>query len=110
MGGAELKDYIKGSWAFPNSMVDRITPATQDEHRDALRREHGIDDGWPIVCEDFIQWVIEDRFPGGRPPWECVLGGTCLMVKDVLPYELMKLRLLNAAHQALAYPALIAGY
>lgn len=110
VGGAELRTYMEKEWTFPNSMVDRITPATNDGHRETLRTEHGIEDEWPVFCEDFIQWVVEDKFPSGRPPWEKVLGGSCLMVEDVLPYELMKLRLLNGSHQAVGFLGVLSGY
>ena len=109
---ARLRDLELGEWMerevpFPNSMVDRITPATMDEDREELRQKFGIDDGWPVVCEPFTQWVLEDRFSLGRPPLEDV---GVQIVEDVEPYELMKLRLLNAGHQALAYLGHLAGY
>jgi mannitol 2-dehydrogenase len=109
---ARLRDRDLGSWVerevpFPNSMVDRITPATTDEDREELRQRFGIDDGWPVVCEPFAQWVLEDRFSLGRPPLE---DAGVQLVEDVEPYELMKLRLLNASHQALAYFGYLAGY
>jgi mannitol 2-dehydrogenase len=88
-------------------MVDRITPGTTDEDREELRQRFGIDDGWPVVCEPFTQWVLEDRFSLGRPPLE---DAGVQIVEDVEPYELMKLRLLNASHQALAYFGYLAGY
>jgi mannitol 2-dehydrogenase len=88
-------------------MVDRITPATTDEDREEVRQRFGIDDGWPVVCEPFTQWVLEDRFSLGRPPLE---DAGVQLVEDVEPYELMKLRLLNASHQALAYFGYLAGY
>ncbi|MEG2962050.1 MAG: mannitol dehydrogenase family protein, partial [Janthinobacterium sp.] len=93
--------------SFPNSMVDRITPATTDEHRALVRDTFGIVDAWPVVCEPFRQWVIEDEFPQGRPAWEKV---GAQMTHDVLPYEKMKLRLLNASHQALCYIGMQLGY
>ena len=109
---AELRDPTLANWIaqeglFPNSMVDRITPATTDEHRDLVRDEFGIDDGWPVVTEPFKQWVIEDQFVYGRPAWETV---GAQMTNNVLPYEKMKLRLLNASHQALCYIGLLLGY
>jgi mannitol 2-dehydrogenase len=109
---AGLRDPALGAWVdrevpFPNSMVDRITPATTDEDREELRQRFGIDDGWPVVCEPFTQWVLEDRFSLGRPPLE---DAGVQVVEDVEPYELMKLRLLNASHQALAYFGYLAGY
>jgi mannitol 2-dehydrogenase len=103
----ELGDWIEAEVPFPNSMVDRITPATTDEDRAEIRERFGIDDRWPVVCEPFIQWVLEDAFALGRPPYEDV---GVQLVEDVEPYELMKLRLLNASHQALAYFAHLCGY
>lgn len=102
-----LADWIEAEVAFPNSMVDRITPVTTDAHRTALRDRFGLDDNWPVVCEPFLQWVLEDHFPSGRPAWS---HAGVQLVDEVLPYELMKLRLLNASHQALAYLGHLAGY
>ena len=107
MKDPELADWIRTEVAFPNSMVDRITPATTPDDIAAIERDHGIKDGWPVVCEDFDQWVLEDHFPLGRPPYE---EAGVQMVDDVLPYELMKLRLLNAGHQALGYFGYLCGY
>jgi mannitol 2-dehydrogenase len=100
--GRELADV-----AFPNSMVDRITPVTTDEDRAEVRERFGVDDRWPVVCEPFTQWVLEDSFSLGRPPYE---AAGVQVVEDVEPYELMKLRLLNASHQALCYFAYLDGY
>ena len=88
-------------------MVDRITPVTTDAVRADLEREYGVQDACPVVAEAFTQWVLEDHFTCGRPPLEDV---GVQLVPDVEPYELMKLRLLNAAHQAMSYPALLDGY
>ena len=112
MAFAELRDPDLRNWmsencAFPNSMVDRITPATTDEHRALVKEKFGIDDGWPVMTESFKQWVIEDHFGLGRPAWESV---GAQMTSDVLPYEKMKLRLLNASHQALCYIGMLLGY
>ena len=103
----ELADWIEREVRFPNSMVDRITPVTADTDRAALAERFGIDDGWPVVCEPFTQWVLEDAFGNDRPPYEDV---GVQLVEDVEPYELMKLRLLNASHQALCYLGYLAGY
>ncbi|MDR0441139.1 MAG: mannitol dehydrogenase family protein [Candidatus Accumulibacter sp.] len=102
-----LAEWMDACVAFPNSMVDRITPATTDFDRADVAERHGIEDGWPVVCEDFIQWALEDVFSAGRPPYE--LAGV-EVVDDVEPYELMKLRLLNASHQGLCYFGYLAGY
>jgi mannitol 2-dehydrogenase len=85
---------------FPNSMVDRITPQTRDVDRIWLRDDIGVEDGWPVVCEPFRQWVIEDRFVAGRPRWE---GAGVLFTDRVGDWELYKLRMLNASHSCMAY-------
>lgn len=103
----DLGDWIEASVAFPNSMVDRITPVTTDADRELLATEFGVEDQWPVVCEPYIQWVLEDDFPTGRPAFETV---GVQVVDEVAPYELMKLRLLNAGHQALGYLGYLAGY
>lgn len=100
MSDPELADWIDANVAFPSCMVDRITPQTTPSDIADLQRRLGIQDAWPVVCEPFTQWVLEDGFPAGRPPWEEV---GVQMVDDVVPYELMKLRLLNASHQGLAH-------
>ncbi len=97
-----LADWIEADVAFPNSMVDRITPATGAREIDSLKNEFGITDQWPVFCEEFKQWVMEDNFPSGRPALEKA-GVT--FVPDVSPYELMKIRILNGGHAAIAYPA-----
>ena len=99
---ANLAQWVKDKVAFPNSMVDRITPATTDRERSMLATDFGVEDNWPVFCEPFKQWVLEDHFPTGRPALEKV-GVT--FVKDVGPYELMKIRILNGGHAAIAYPA-----
>ncbi|MFC3723682.1 mannitol dehydrogenase family protein [Neoaquamicrobium sediminum] len=98
----DLAQWVKENVAFPNAMVDRITPATSDREREILAREFGVTDAWPVFCEPFRQWVLEDRFSAGRPPLEDV-GVT--LVDDVAPWELMKIRMLNGGHAAIAYPA-----
>jgi mannitol 2-dehydrogenase len=102
-----LGDWLRGAVAFPNSMVDRITPVTTATDISRLADEFGVTDAWPVVCEPYAQWVLEDDFPAGRPRWQdCGVQ----LVTDVRPYEQMKLRLLNGGHLALAYPAALAGY
>ncbi len=103
----ELADWMTAEVSFPNSMVDRITPATTPADVQQLAERHGVTDGWPVVCEPFEQWVLEDHFPLGRPPYQ---DAGVQVVDDVEPYELMKLRLLNAGHQALAYFGYLAGH
>jgi mannitol 2-dehydrogenase len=101
----ELAAWVAEHVAFPSCMVDRITPATTEETREAART-FGIDDGWPVRAESFVQWVVEDSFVTGRPELERV---GVQFVSDVVPYEKMKLRLLNASHQAMGYLGLLNG-
>ena len=103
----DLADWIAESVAFPSSMVDRITPVTTDADRAALSEQFGVEDAWPVICEPFTQWVLEDNFPTGRPAWQEV---GVQLVPDVGPYELMKLRMLNAGHQVLGYLGALAGF
>ena len=107
MQDSALADWIDANVAFPNAMVDRITPQTTDADRTMLAETFGVADGWPVMTEPFRQWVIEDKFCNGRPPLEQV---GVQIVPDVHPYETMKLRLLNASHQAMAYLGYLAGY
>jgi mannitol 2-dehydrogenase len=102
-----LSEWMNANTAFPNSMVDRITPVTTPDIVDVLASELDVHDLWPVVAEPFTSWVLEDSFSDGRPPLDKV---GVLLVDDVTPYELMKLRLLNAAHQSLCYFAYLAGY
>src|SRR5690606_29051446 len=104
---AELADWIEANVAFPSSMVDRITPVTTDADRAMVAERFGIDDAWPVVAEPFEQWALEDTFPTGRPPFD---DAGVQVVDDAEPYELMKLRLLNASHQALCYVGYLAGH
>jgi mannitol 2-dehydrogenase len=106
-GVGDLADWIAAMVNFPSTMVDRITPVTSHSDIEALATRHGVDDRWPVVCETFSQWVVEDRFPGGRPAWERV---GAQFVPDVEPYEFMKLRLLNASHLAVSGLGRLAGY
>ena len=102
-----LADWIALHVTFPNCMVDRITPQTTEADRALVQTEFGIDDAWPVVCEPFRQWVIEDDFCQGRPPLE---DAGAQMTSDVHPYKLMKIRLLNAGHSALGYLGWLAGF
>ena len=103
----ELGDWIEHEVRFPNSMVDRITPVTTDHDRAEIRDRFGLDDKWPVVCEPYTQWVLEDAFTAGRPAYE---DAGVQLVDLVEPYELMKLRLLNGSHQAVCYFAYLTGY
>ncbi len=97
-----LAEWVISSVAFPNGMVDRITPATSDREKAFLASQFGIEDAWPVFCESFKQWVLEDNFPAGRPALEKV---GVQFVADVAPYEHMKIRILNGGHATIAYPA-----
>jgi mannitol 2-dehydrogenase len=102
----DLAEWVTVNCTFPNSMVDRITPATSDADRAWLRDNRGIDDRWPVVAEPFRQWVIEDNFAAGRPKWEDV---GALFTDRVHDWELYKLRMLNAGHSCIAYLSALAG-
>jgi mannitol 2-dehydrogenase len=109
---AELYHPALGKWlsengAFPNSMVDRITPATTDADRAMVAKQFGIQDDFPVVAEPFIQWVIEDQFCAGRPDLEAV---GVQFTTDVHPYELIKIRLLNGSHMLIGYLGTLLGY
>src|SRR5690606_9924494 len=92
--------------AFPSSMVDRIVPYVRPEDLEAAAAGLGVTDRAAVATEPFRQWVIEDRFAADRPAWE---RAGALIVPDVTPYELMKLRLLNGAHSLIAYLGLLHG-
>jgi len=102
----ELARFVETACTFPNSMVDRITPQTTDADRTWLREEIGVDDGWPVVSEPFRQWVLEDSFAAGRPPYEDV---GALFTDRVHDWELYKLRMLNATHSCMAYLMALEG-
>lgn len=100
-----LGDWIAANVTFPSTMVDRITPAATEDDRSRIAAALGARDEAAVVTEPFTQWVIEDSFAAGRPAWE---RAGAIMTGDVRPYEQIKLRLLNGAHSALAYLAVLA--
>lgn len=108
---AALRDADLGEWvkdvAFPSTMVDRIVPSTTDADREEVASLIGAEDAWPIMTEPFTQWVVEDHFPAGRPAFETA---GAQLVKDVEPFELMKLRMLNGSHSTMAYLGYLGGY
>ena len=101
-----LRTYVNEHVTFPNSMVDRIVPGTEDRHLDMVESRLGIHDNSPVPAEEFTMWVIEDCFAAGRPAWEKV---GAIFSDDVAAYELMKLRLLNGTHSLLSYLGALAG-
>ena len=103
----DLAKWIAQEVSFPNSMVDRITPVTAKTDIEILAQNYGVADAWPVTCEPFIQWVVEDKFSSGRPAFEKV---GVQFVPDVGPYEKMKLRLLNAGHSVLGILGAIHGH
>ena len=107
MGNPSLSRWIASHVAFPNSMVDRITPATTPSDIAQVADRFGVEDAWPVVTEPFRQWVIEDHFCNGRPQWENV---GAQLISDVAPFEIMKMRLLNGSHLAMAYLGALHGY
>ncbi len=107
LSDADFAAWVEANVAFPNSMVDCITPATSDRERALVKDRFDLVDAVPVACEPFRQWVLEDNFPQGRPKLEDV-GAE--FVADVAPYELMKLRILNGGHAAIAYPSALLGH
>lgn len=105
-----VADWIEKNGAFPNAMVDRITPRTSDSDKEDLAKSFGIEDAWPVVTEPFMQWVLEDVFADGRPEFEKVGVQVVPNVKEVEEFECHKLRLLNASHIAVSYAALLGGF
>lgn len=103
----ELLSWVEANVSFPNSMVDRITPATTPEDVERINATLERSDAAPVYCEDYIQWVVEDNFIAGRPAWERV---GVEFTQDVTPYENMKLSLLNASHTLLSYPSMLSGF
>ncbi|HUD29888.1 MAG TPA: mannitol dehydrogenase family protein [Novosphingobium sp.] len=103
----ETARWIADNVAFPNAMVDSITPATDDALRARILAATGLEDAWPIQRERFTQWVIEDRFAGERPALD-IAGVT--FAREVRPFEAAKLRLLNGPHSSLAYIGLGLGF
>ncbi|EJE4163878.1 mannitol dehydrogenase family protein [Vibrio parahaemolyticus] len=103
----ELCAWIEENASFPSTMVDRIVPAMTPDQFDVIEQETGYRDPCGVVCEDFRQWVVEDNFVAGRPDWT---AAGAMLVEDVLPYEEMKLRMLNGSHSFLAYNGTLAGY
>ncbi|MBD9525661.1 mannitol dehydrogenase family protein [Paracoccus sp. PAR01] len=102
----ELSDWIATEVSFPCSMVDRIVPAATDATRALAATLTGAEDALAIETEPFIQWVIEDDFPQGRPAWD---KAGAVMVANVEPYENMKLRMLNGAHTLIAHLGILNG-
>ena len=104
---ASLADWIESHVTFPSTMVDRIVPAVTPETLDKIEQLTGVRDPAGVACEPFRQWVIEDNFVAGRPAWE---KAGAELVSDVIPFEEMKLRMLNGSHSFLAYLGYLAGY
>ena len=98
--GTDLAPWIEAHVCFPCTMVDRITPATTDADRAHVTNVIGLDDAWPVVTEQFVQWVIEDQFTMGRPDWDRV---GAVFSDEIECWENMKLRCLNGSHSTLAY-------
>ncbi|KKL70800.1 hypothetical protein LCGC14_2101300, partial [marine sediment metagenome] len=107
LGPVDLAHWLKDNLACPNSMVDRITPASTPEARAAVAAEWGVEDSAPVMCEPFRQWVMEDNFPQGRPALEEV-GVT--FTDAVEAFEMMKIRILNGGHALIAYPSSLMGH
>lgn len=102
----DLAEWVSAHVSFPNSMVDRITPAAEPSESARARELFGCDDKLAVTSESYRQWVIEDNFCNGRPAWEKV---GVQFVESVKPFEQIKIRLLNAGHSAIAYAGYLAG-
>ncbi len=112
LGMAQKRSPALAAWiaeqvSFPGTMVDRIVPAATEASLAEITQELGVEDPCAISCEPFIQWVVEDNFVAGRPEWE---AAGVQMVQDVLPWEQMKLRMLNGSHSFLAYLGYLGGF
>ncbi|WP_308562371.1 fructuronate reductase [uncultured Klebsiella sp.] len=103
----ELTQWIAERVSFPATMVDRIVPAATDASLAEISAILGVEDPCAISCEPFIQWVVEDNFVAGRPEWE---NAGVQMTDNVLPWEQMKLRMLNGSHSFLAWLGYLAGH
>ena len=103
---ADLAAWIEAEVCFPCTMVDRITPATTDADRVQIAAKLGAEDAWPVMTEQFVQWVIEDKFTMGRPDW--TIGGA-VFSDEIERWESMKLRCLNGAHSTLSYLGQLTG-
>ncbi len=103
----ELLPWLKNNTTFPNTMVDKITPVTRPKDIDTLKKDFLIEDQWPVVCESFSEWIIEDKFLKQKPEWEQV---GVQFVKNIAPYQNMKLQLLNAGHSILGILGTLHGY
>ncbi len=97
---ANLAAWIEQNVTFPCTMVDRITPATTDADKAAVAKKIGLEDAWPVVTEEFVQWIIEDNFTMGRPAWD---KAGAIFSDELERWENMKLRCLNGAHSTLSY-------
>ncbi|AYD66595.1 mannitol dehydrogenase family protein [Achromobacter sp. B7] len=103
-----LTGWIDKHCTFPNSMVDRIVPGTDDDDRRRIADKLGVQDAWPVVGEPYLNWVIEDKFAAGRPAWETQGGAT--FVRNAAPYERLKLRMVNGPHSVFAYLGALLGH
>lgn len=102
----KLAHWVEQNVSFPCSMVDRITPKPSQQHVDDVRARFGVDDDMTVMGEDFIQWVVEDNFAGEKPALDLV---GVQFVKDVVPFEEAKIRILNAGHTCVTYQAALKG-
>src|SRR5699024_7041251 len=93
-------DYVEASVAFPNAMVDRIVPRTTAAHSAKVAELLGVTDRFPVPAEDFSMWVLEDKFPAGRPAWD---RAGAIFTDEIESYEMVKLRFLNGSHSLIAY-------
>ncbi len=106
----ELFYWIKDNIRFPCTMVDRIVPRTTESDIERIEKALGLEDKACVMTEPFLQWVIEDKFVNERPEWEKTSIANVQVTGDVVPFEEMKLRLLNGTHSTMAYLGYLSGY
>jgi len=106
----KLYGWIKENINFPCTMVDRIVPKTTDNDIARIESVLGVEDRVCVMTEPFLQWVIEDKFVNDRPQWEKTSIANIQVTDNVVPFEEMKLRLLNGTHSTMAYLGYLSGY
>lgn len=108
--GQDMRQYIESKWKFPGMVCERAVYSTTPELVEEAQQIHGVADRYPVVCESFVRWVVEDKFPSGRPNWDGVLGGSCLFVDDAAPFAEIQTKVFDGAGQAICYLGLLRGF
>lgn len=108
--GQDMRQYIESKWKFPGMVCERAVYSTTPELVEEAQQIHGVADRYPVVCESFVRWVVEDKFPSGRLNWDGVLGGSCLFVDDAAPFAEIQTKVFDGAGQAICYLGLLRGF